>query len=647
MGIMNMGLWNKAYMLEFLDTDTKNAEVFTFSVPPESEDFDFGQRILETKTFGGSAFDDYGSDSIKINISGSTVNEEKKLIYRGNKKLPDYYTGEKEIFALQKLIDDWGQIEKLPNKKVYLYDLSKMSMIQIAAGSPVRNYWRVFIKSLKIKRAKDKPRTFNYTLELTGVNEKPQFQPLFGEDVTKFLNGVQNVVDTIQNVLGYVEFAAAALDSVASGIVATKKAFEKIAKADWTSPEGIVKNIGSILDSNLRVIGGGSNNSVFNTAKDLVSATHKVAGVFNAYEENDQQSATTSQDDKFAVSFDTNGGSYIAPVTVSYGTTVSPPSPPTKAKYAFDEWYSDQDITIPYDFSMEIAENIRLYAKWTQVSATVTFNSRQGTPVSAQTVNIGQRATIPEAPARNGYVFEYWCIDSTATERYDFDTTVSGDLTLFARWKIIYTIAFNSVGGSPVSSQTINVGEKVIYPTIPTRENYLFVCWCTDPAFENEYDFGSSVNSSFTLYAKWTQVTNNVTFESNGGSPVASQSIQIGHYATKPPNPTRTGYTFVLWCSDKELTNEFIFETTPVNTPMTLYASWNINVYTVSFVGNGGPDIESQSIAYMGRAIYPTTPNRDNYLFRRWCIDQELQTEYDFATPITENITLYAEWYGG
>jgi uncharacterized repeat protein (TIGR02543 family) len=646
MGIMNMGLWNKAYMFEFIDAG--KSEVFTFSVPPESEDFQFGQRISETKTFGGSTFDDYGNDSVKIILSGSTVNEEKKLIYRGNKTTPDYYTGEKEIFSLQKIIDDWGQIEKLSNKKVYLYDLSKMSMVQIVAGSPARNYWRVFIKDLKIKRAKDKPRTFSYTLEMIGVvDEKREFNDHFDKDVSDFLNGVQNIVDTIQDVLGYVEFAAAALDSVAAGAVATKKAFEKLAKADWTSVEGIVKNIGSVTDSSLRIIGGGSNNSVFNTAKDLVAATHKVAGVFGAYEEDNQQSATVSQDDEFAVSFDANGGSYIAPIIVSYGNKVSAPTQPTRTKYAFAGWYSDSDLMEYYDFATEIVKNVRLYAKWTQTLSTVTFNSRQGSSVAAQTVIIGEKATAPDSPTRNGYVFEYWCTNSAATARYNFETVVSGDIILYARWKTIYTITFNSVGGSPVDQQVINVEEKVIYPTIPIRENYLFVYWCTDPAFNNEYDFSSAVNSSFTLYAKWTQVTNTVAFESNGGSSVASQSIRIGYYTEKPTDPVREGYTFARWCSDPGLTNEFIFDTVVVTTPMTLYASWNINVYTVSFDGNGGPDVPAQSVNYRERVIYPPTPEMPGYLFRRWCTNEELETEFDFSMPITEDMILYADWFGG
>jgi hypothetical protein len=252
-------------MLEFLEDDVPK-EVFTFSVPPESEDFAFPQRITETKTFGGSAFDDYGNDTISITLSG-------------------YLTGEKEIFHLQQILSDWGEIEKVPKKKVYLYDLSKMSLIQLAqisgGGAPSRNYWRVAIKQLRIRRDKSKPLTFNYTLEMTGfIDEKLVGNKLFSAGVNEVLDKIQNVLDEVQTVMGYVEFAAATFDSVAGKIKKTKTTFEKIGKTDWTTPAGIAKNAGSLIDSNLRIIIGDSNNSAYNTAKDMVSSVRKLDSLF-------------------------------------------------------------------------------------------------------------------------------------------------------------------------------------------------------------------------------------------------------------------------------------------------------------------------------------------------------------------------------
>lgn len=68
-------------------------------------------------------------------------------------------------------------------------------------------------------------------------------------------------------------------------------------------------------------------------------------------------------------------------------------------------------------------------------------------------------------------------------------------------------------------------------------------------------------------------VTYTVTFDSNDGSAVPSQSVVSGELAIEPDDPTRTGMTFVEWCSDEELTTAYDF-TTPVTADITLYAKW-------------------------------------------------------------------------
>ena len=79
-----------------------------------------------------------------------------------------------------------------------------------------------------------------------------------------------------------------------------------------------------------------------------------------------------------------------------------------------------------------------------------------------------------------------------------------------------------------------------------------------------------------------------VTFDSNGGSPVLSQSVADGYVATAPTPPVKTGYTFAGWYSDSSLTTPFVF-TTPINADITLYAKWSINSYplTVTLAGAG------------------------------------------------------------
>jgi uncharacterized repeat protein (TIGR02543 family) len=629
-------------MIEFLKNGTVE-ECFTFSVPPESETIESPQRVTETKTFGGSAFDEYGPDSVKINLSGSTINEEKKLIYRGNKRHPSYYTGEKEIFELQRIFNDWGKLDNIPDKKVYIYDLSKMSIPQIGTGSPTRNYWRIIEKNLKIRRTKDRPLSFSYDLEVIGVTDKDHSpESLFDDNIDKVLDKCLEVVGYIQMVSEVTEAASDIFDSYMNGMVAVRNAFDAIANAKG------IEIVNAAYDRPLRILTGGSNSSLYNACKSFVAASSKIENLNQTLGSDSKKGLNYARDDEFIVSFDSGPGSYVAPVKVSYGKTITQPSDPVFSKYEFQGWFKDTTCQEKFEFAVEeITKNMTLYAQWKRVQATISFNSRNGTPVQPETVTIGGKVTVPSPPSRSGYEFEYWCTDYAATTAFDFSTIISVDLTLYARWRTVYTASFNSNGGSSVESQAVNVGEKIIYPLTPMRDNYLFGMWCSDAGLTEEYDFNVPVNGNITLYARWTRVSNNVHFISNGGPDVPQQVIPIGGHAVKPDTPVREGYLFVQWCSDEGMTQEYFFDSIPVNYPVTLYAKWEINVYPVNFNSNGGSIVEHQEVSYGGVAVYPPIPTRDGYLFNRWCSDSELTVEFNFAAPITGNLTLYAAWYGG
>ncbi|MBT1166839.1 InlB B-repeat-containing protein [Bifidobacterium simiarum] len=114
---------------------------------------------------------------------------------------------------------------------------------------------------------------------------------------------------------------------------------------------------------------------------------------------------------------------------------------------------------------------------------------------------------------------------------------------------ITYTVSFNSNGGSAVASQKVSNGAKAVAPANPTRSGYTFAGWYHDSA---KWDFSRPVTGNLTLTAKWTRnapqvVYRTVSFDSVGGSVVASQRIANGAKATRPANPTRSGYTFAGW----------------------------------------------------------------------------------------------------
>ena len=641
MGAMNLRLARKAYMFEFRDGGNKS-EYFSFAVPPESEDFSFPQRVTETKTLGGSVFDDYGNDTVQIQLNGTTVNQERRVVFKGagNDVRPDYITGEQEIFRLQELIDKWGKGEKLPGKKIYLYDLSKMSLLEIAGGRPSRNHWRVVIKKFKFRRAKDRPNTYQYSLDMTGMEDTEGETPsLFGKGMTPALEKCQEVLKAFEEIYGAMEEMAAVLDTATAAVASAKKAFESAKNG------GPLTVIDGIFDAPMRLMTGGSGTSVYNACKSMLAAGYRIQALANGEEQGNRSTGTASRDDIFTVAFDTAGGTLVKSEKAAYSRTVAMPADPAKERHSFSGWYADSALLTEYDFGTEITGNITLYAKWTQTVAVVSYSTGLGTPVPPATVPVGGAVTPPAPPNRDGYKFDFWCTDPEAPNGYEFSAPVTGDMTLYARWKAVCKVSFSSGGGSAVDGQTVDIGGKAVFPPVPSRGNYLFVAWYADSALLTEYDFSTEVTGSFTLYAKWTQVSNTVSFDSNGGTAVPNQEAAIGGQVRKPENPEREGYRFARWCVDTELTQEFFFDTATVNCPMRLYAAWSVITFAVEFDCAGGSGAEIQDVVYGKLAVYPVTPLKEGSIFAGW--RTAAGAEYDFSAPVLENMTLYAKWHEG
>ncbi len=146
-------------------------------------------------------------------------------------------------------------------------------------------------------------------------------------------------------------------------------------------------------------------------------------------------------------------------------------------------------------------------------------------------------------------------------------------------------------------------------------------------------------NSRLGIADTYTKVdpTPTVTFDSAGGSSVAAQNLVGGAKATKPANPTRANYVFVAWTLDGE-TYDF---TKPVTGNITLKATWAPMTYIVAFDSHGGSQVGSQTVEVHKTAVKPSDPVRAGFDFSGWLLNGAL---YDFATPVTSNITLLAAW---
>ncbi|MFD1887159.1 InlB B-repeat-containing protein [Paenibacillus wenxiniae] len=214
---------------------------------------------------------------------------------------------------------------------------------------------------------------------------------------------------------------------------------------------------------------------------------------------------------QYTVGFDTYGGSVIRDVYIGYGDRLILPNAPTAddAGSVFAGWFADPQHNLPFDFSQPIISNVILYAKWAVRVQQITFDTDGGTAISAQTAAYGDRLSRPADPERPGYTFAGWYSDAAHSQSFDFAaTTVTADMTLYAKWSIaMRTVKFNVNGGTVVVTQTVNHGDRLSRPNDPTREGFTFNGWYTDTARSQPVDFTAAVTADMTLYAGWTVVT--------------------------------------------------------------------------------------------------------------------------------------------
>jgi len=296
---------------------------------------------------------------------------------------------------------------------------------------------------------------------------------------------------------------------------------------------------------------------------------------------------------KYTISFDTNGGTEVEPITQNYNTSVSAPSSPAKNGYRFAGWYSDISLNEIYEFTAMPATDITLYAKWELENYNIIYNLSGGINNSnnPSTFTIESADIILQNPQKVGYNFAGWYSDSEYKNPVDtIENGTYNNVEVFAKWEIItYNITYvmdeNAINENAVQ---YTVETDLAYLADANLKGHTFGGWYKDSSFNTRvYQIGGGDIGNITLYAKFTANTYNVwldgteeakadvSFDLNGASgSIPTQTITESTTLVYPTIPTRSGYVFGGWYSNKECTGDLYDFTALITSDITLYAKW-------------------------------------------------------------------------
>ena len=464
----------------------------------------------------------------------------------------------------------------------------------------------------------------------------------------------------------------------------------------------------------------------WNTKEDGSGKTYQPGNLYDVNQDGGNVTLYAQwEKEKYTATVKLNGGSYNGSTkdfTISKypGEEISIGTP-TRSKHNFTGYkltMDNNDGNAPTSVTQSASGfkgimqmgNFTLNAQWTPWKHTVTYNANAGNDASVKGIPASQSKTAnvdiklsSSVPTRNGYTFLGWNTKAdgkgtayAAGAIYKNDQN-GGTVTLYAQWTPWkHTIHYNSniptnapTGTTTVSNmpgdQTKTFDEKLmISSNKPTRKGYNFAGWSTSANGNVVYQPGAEYKNdqnggTVTLYAKWTAWKHTVTYDKNvpanskktdvKNMPGNQTKIYDQNLTLQSNVPTRIGYTFVKWTTNKDGTgtayqpgSQYSYNRDSDGGTVTLYAVWTPWKYTVRYDKNVPANSSSQTVSNMpadqtkteevNLTLSSNKPSRNGYIFNGWqaqingkAVDYQPGATLSYDPDVKGSvITLKAKW---
>ena len=282
----------------------------------------------------------------------------------------------------------------------------------------------------------------------------------------------------------------------------------------------------------------------------------------------------------YTVSFNANGGSAVSSkITKEYGSSVGSLPTTSRTGYTFAGWYTAASGGSKAGTDYAVKDNVTLYAHWTPINYTITFNGNGGS-AAKKSMSVAYGTTIGTLPSatKTGYSLVGWFTAASGGKEVDSTYKVTGDMTLYAHWSNIkYTVTFNGNGGSNADKRTVAYGAALGSLPSSSRTGYDFADWYTSASGGEKVTAEKKVTGDLTLYAHWNIKQFTVTFNGNGGTAgKTSVTVNYGAAIGTLPSGTRDYYRLAGWYTAASGGDQISANTT-VTKNITYYAHWTQN----------------------------------------------------------------------
>ena len=326
----------------------------------------------------------------------------------------------------------------------------------------------------------------------------------------------------------------------------------------------------------------------------------------------------------------------------------------SKDGFKFEGWFdAEEDGNAVTEIAKGSTGKKIFYARWSVIPPneySVKFDSNGGSAVSEQTVTEGEKAKKPSDPAKNGYEFAGWYLvtgESVADDAFDFDTAITGAITLKAKWNIVtYKIIYGNVlnATNPNTVITYTVEDEIVLENA-SKTGFTFDGWFDSEVGGNKIEkIEKGSIGEKNLYAQWTIETYGITYVGADDATNPNPATYTVEQEVILQNASKDKFTFDGWFDALTGGNKVEKIEKGSTGAKTFYARWTVippNKYSVKFDTDGGSAVNEQTVTEGEKAKKPSDPAKTGYEFKGWNFDG---STFDFDTAITGAVTLKAQW---